>query len=617
MFSMKKWLPIFLTFLFVLPLILDVSAKEEGLVINEILPNPDGSDTGNEWIELYNPLSDLLEYEFAVFEFESESGSVRSIQIDSLSIQSESFLVIANQDFLLEDIFVIDETISMYNGGGTIRLKIDDKVIDEVRYENSTSGISLERGGYKDIPICHELVEHLSSHTMGLENEARITECLDDALPVNSFSLLLTELYPSPNSGEKEQIEVFNYGEESINLDGFYIKDAGSELDGFGTKKYVLPAVFINSNEYVVLQTSGISLNNSGDTIGLFSSEDKVIDIVSYESITKGSSAIRYFPYNHEVFTLAEELIVTLGEENPEFIEKVVPLLSIQQAKDLDDGEEVLIEGIATVDISVLGENELYIQDETGGIRLDVKSDIKTKVELGDMITILGTVDTKSGEKEVNITDEKNISIVNKNSYKEPKSLDTIDENYIGSLVSLEGEIVNNYSTSFDILVGSDEVRVSILSSTGIDIAKKSKGDYVMVTGIVSFYNDSYRILPRYQDDIAIVSQVANSLDSKSIQKSSLNTAPPISSQSTFTPEYKIPSFKPIELGYSTEMQEYQTTIYIWPIWMMLFIMMSILVLFRSYKLGFIKKVISEYMVFRKFIISKPIKAIEKVHYMR
>lgn len=95
-------------------------------------------------------------------------------------------------------------------------------------------------------------------------------------------TLMFTEIYPSPDTGagEQEWLEIYNYGDSTANLTGWYLRDASNKI-------MLLPEWGIQSGQYLVIVVDAVSLNNSGDIIELIDSKDKLVDKIEYPSIKK------------------------------------------------------------------------------------------------------------------------------------------------------------------------------------------------------------------------------------------------------------------------------------------------------------------------------------------
>ncbi|OGL66991.1 hypothetical protein A2856_00670 [Candidatus Uhrbacteria bacterium RIFCSPHIGHO2_01_FULL_63_20] len=100
-----------------------------------------------------------------------------------------------------------------------------------------------------------------------------------DTLPPSiSFppgTLRVSELYPAPESGEDEWVEIDNPFNNVIPLDGWTISDAS------GTKT-ALPDQLLGFGRSVVIRNPKGKLNNDGDTLTLLAPDGSAIDAVAY-----------------------------------------------------------------------------------------------------------------------------------------------------------------------------------------------------------------------------------------------------------------------------------------------------------------------------------------------
>ncbi|MBU2236120.1 lamin tail domain-containing protein, partial [Patescibacteria group bacterium] len=84
------------------------------LVINEVLYDPNGSDLGNEWIELYNPTSDIVNIESWAVESGGSSFS-NILTFENVTIQPQSFFVIGEMN--ISEANLIVDVLKFQNGG--------------------------------------------------------------------------------------------------------------------------------------------------------------------------------------------------------------------------------------------------------------------------------------------------------------------------------------------------------------------------------------------------------------------------------------------------------------------------------------------------------------------
>ncbi len=112
------------------------AGKQEGIVINEILPNPEGADTDGEWIEILNRGEvkiDLSNWQLD----DSEGGSKPYSFLDNFLLEAGKFLVVdrAESGLALNN---TPDAVRLFNNLG--------ELVDEVEYEKAIEGEAYARG---------------------------------------------------------------------------------------------------------------------------------------------------------------------------------------------------------------------------------------------------------------------------------------------------------------------------------------------------------------------------------------------------------------------------------------------------------------------------------------
>lgn len=96
--------------------------------ITEIMANPDGTDTGNEWIEIYNPGDEVVDLKGYILK-----NSNKEKMLDSFIIKGKSFEILTNETF----------NFSIKNSNEVvILLNPEGKILSEVKIEKSENGKS-------------------------------------------------------------------------------------------------------------------------------------------------------------------------------------------------------------------------------------------------------------------------------------------------------------------------------------------------------------------------------------------------------------------------------------------------------------------------------------------
>ncbi len=102
------------------------------IFLNEIMPSPEGSDSENEWIELYN--ANNFEADISGWKIRDKIGAVKTYAFpENTKIEANSFLILKRPQI----------KISLNNeGDGLELLNPNGKIIDSIDYEKAKQGQS-------------------------------------------------------------------------------------------------------------------------------------------------------------------------------------------------------------------------------------------------------------------------------------------------------------------------------------------------------------------------------------------------------------------------------------------------------------------------------------------
>lgn len=610
----------------------EVSSSDFNIVINEVFPDAIGSDTGKEWIEVYNPTDQSISINGWYFKNISQSGGVRTITIPNLTLGSMQYIVISesNSNLNISNIYYLtDSVLNMYNSNSTLELYDNlSNLVDRVEYiggegnsierigilcsgflnninptpgiknfnydqscnieedsnDDSVGVIDLEEVNLKfnevilsdnilDIELINiDGVEGLEDleyvlKINGIENNHDLTcsdnnwcninvtivdnyivdkvelyynESLVDELVFNpklekdiSYSLFeniwsytifktmgyenilniysdiyITEVFSSPENGEDEWLEIYNYSISDINLKNFYLKERLSNGEYSNTKNY-LSDFNLKSNTHYSISGFNLTLNNSGDKIGIFLN-DTLIDEISYPSISYSKSYYRNLINNKYIDKWSVTNTPTRDEfnqeSNPVQTEKIITTelytnaLDIFTLKDFNKGTKVKVKGCLNSDIGIISENVVYIQDSTSGIR--VKFNQSEDLFKGDCIELNGKISTYRNERYINIDKYNkidrfyNIEIIN-------LELDQLDISHIGKIVKFKGDITRKNSTSFKV-----NNLINIYPLEFFNISDLNKEKLYSFTGVVSYENNIFRVYILSEDGIVEYKEV-------------------------------------------------------------------------------------------------------------
>jgi hypothetical protein len=265
--------------------------------LNELLPDPDGLDAENEFVELVNQ--------------EAASVNLKGWRLTAKST-----------DYVIEELTVSglghvywrapESGLTLGNSGGFVELHDSyGQLVDRVEYPSAKTGQSwahaagetwrwtelLTPGGPNAFPA--PVTDDPDASNAGSTDSAGSSggAATDDAptpsgpLPATG-ELVINELIPDPTgSDEYEWIELHNRGSATIDLAGWQLDD----MEG-GSSPFTLDGFRIAAEGYLLINKpiSGLALNNGGDQVRLFTPNDILFDQAIYQEAPTGQSLSRF-----------------------------------------------------------------------------------------------------------------------------------------------------------------------------------------------------------------------------------------------------------------------------------------------------------------------------------
>lgn len=302
-------------------------------------------------------------------------------------------------------------------------------------------------------------------------------------------TLIITELYPSPESPDREWIEIYNNGDKDVNLINYYLEEKSST--GITNNRGILKDQIIKSREYFVLyeEEFNLSLNNSGDSIYIFDTEGKEIDKFIYTESEKSKSVGRKFNGNE----FSPETFITLSPtpflEN-KFPESVVAtselmLFTVSDINELKGGTEFIL----NVNINNYIDKYVFINDITGTLKAKL-----TKVILDDIantaVRTKAKVVTSNGVKNIiiNPDDIEVIGYLDINYRVLEKS--SLLESNIGNQFRFSATVKEVYANRYKVEFENELINVYSTNTSNL-----FKGDTVEVSGTLDYFRNAYRII--------------------------------------------------------------------------------------------------------------------------
>lgn len=254
--------------------------------ITELLPNPAGSDSGFEQIELYNA--------------GSETASLAGLKLDDIApadpLSSNAYILpaieVASQSYFVVTIPAGKFALNNTSGEVVTLLSAIGESLDTVFYSESApegQSYSYFVSGWQWVtPTLGEGNGQppvvASQEDQSAEQDTATT--IDNTNYDNS-GLEISELYPDPSADSSEFVEIYNSGEETAQLSQVSL--------WVGVRHKLLPEQELLPGEYYVVYQKDLllQLRNSGQTVKLME-DTTILSSVTYPTAIDSSSYARF-----------------------------------------------------------------------------------------------------------------------------------------------------------------------------------------------------------------------------------------------------------------------------------------------------------------------------------
>lgn len=181
---------------------------------------------------------------------------------------------------------------------------------------------------------------------------------------------------------------------------------------------------------------------------------------------------------------------------------------TLAELQDLAVGTNVQIRGIVIAPLGAVGKQIFYIADESGGMQVFVGKRAIPTLAAGSIVEVRGELREVSGERRVGIARPEDVRVVGSALASEPSPLRAREASaeLVGTLVAVEGEVIEMRGRTVSLDDGSDEIRVVFPTASATDTtAEIRSGEVVRVSGILSRTSAGYRVLARTITDVTAV----------------------------------------------------------------------------------------------------------------
>lgn len=446
-------------------------AASTSLVINEVLYDPEGADTGYEWIELKNISENPIDLVGWSIQTAGTTFSTK-VTLPTYVIEPHTLILIGEPQVAVAQMRL--PSLAFQNGGAeTDGIRIVDPfgtIIDTLLYDSPNTN-------------------HLPD---------------DSSLPSDTFA-------PDVSSGNS-LVRVGTEDHDSSSLDF-----VDSNILTPGAENLISPkAIIIAPSTSYYSQTVILDATDSADQNGSIQSylwslvyDDNQIASFSearpfYTFAKLGTYTIKLTITDNDGLTDSAQTTILVIEdpENP-----IIELIS--DIKQLSSGTSVAIEGIITAPPGTLYAYDGYIQDSSGGIRL--KSTEEKPLAFSSRYRVSGIIGTVYGERRLAITEA---TLLSSSEPISPLHIEFQDiPHRIGTLIGIELHIDRKQSkTLYGYKDDADRtIPIYLAELSGINSSQFGADQTISVIGVISQYGTNedgspkIRIMPRFAEDISII----------------------------------------------------------------------------------------------------------------
>lgn len=251
------------------------------LTLSEFLPDPEGNDEGNEWIEIRNTSDHAVR--LTGWQLDDAEGGSKPFTFTTQTIGPESFLLLKNSL----------TNITLNNSTDSVRLfNTEKKIVSVFTYEKTESGQSwaITKSNTWELTTRTTPEEEniFTEESTKNEESKKLAEPTKPIEATEPTVVEISELLPNPAGADtgKEWIEIHNKTDESISLASWKIQNKEGKI-------FILPvSASIPGNGYLILtdETTKIRMKNSDDEIQLIDAENIIQDQVEFEEAPENTS---------------------------------------------------------------------------------------------------------------------------------------------------------------------------------------------------------------------------------------------------------------------------------------------------------------------------------------
>lgn len=291
-----------LIYITIFTLSLLASSLHAQVIISEVMYDPANTDSGHEWVEIYNNSSGSVAIDSNWRFYDISNHTLNLIQGTS-TLSSNNFAVIAdNAAIFLSDHpdfngNVFDSVVNINNSSATIALRSDNGTVDsdslifDSGWGGSGNNHSLEK---INLAGNNSRENWQESYQVGGTPGALSSQATPptDPDPQDYQGLVINELLPNPigDDATGEFIELWNGSNHPIDLKGVSLADKSNTKFVFADTNVIEAGAYLSLPQSV----TDIVLNNDTDAVSLSAPDQSQIDHTEYSASKEGLAWARF-----------------------------------------------------------------------------------------------------------------------------------------------------------------------------------------------------------------------------------------------------------------------------------------------------------------------------------
>lgn len=424
------------------------------IIINEIMPNPAGSDLTEEFIELKNTGANQID----LAGYQLSDNSKKIYKINSKDFSSTSIYP--------NEFFVIKRKISglaLNNDTDYVKLiSPADKTLQSVKFSEDPiipENVSYSRDEQNDWYWSTTITENKKNMITKL-NHAPVIEiyCPKEALVGEIISCDASDTYDLENDELKFIWEV----------DGQIFTNVMLQYQ-FNQKGTQALKLTVSDNSLFASMSKKIKISEAEPKI------DTQVKASSAKTTTKDKNTVAEEPVSKD---------------------------DLKNIKNYATGTTVITQGVVSALPDTFGKTIMYLAGS--GIQLYMSKADWPDLKIGDKVEIYGTLTESQGTKRIKLASAQDIVVLENQPTPEPHEIKIkeINAGVIDYLVKISGQLIEKSGSKFALKDETGEAQVYISANTKINKTYFLEGDNLTVTGIVRKNNDVFQVLPRFQEDM-------------------------------------------------------------------------------------------------------------------